>query len=330
TVWVVAQSNVGVKNIARSIVEHDVDFKLLVSSEFLSNVESKLICSEMFAQDGLNLKRAIGETRIILCTVAMLSSAALQLHGMFSFRPVEILVVDEASQIDSSEYMHLFGKFNGLRKVCMFGDPRQYRMPVELGKFISEAMYQSRLKSVHKTLGSSCIRAVNVRKGKEETAGSSWQNTEEAHTVVNLIRLYYKKLKGDFCIITPYDAQRGVIMKLLKAANLASDIVYNVDSFQGHEAPYAIVSAVRTTRPGFLSFDNRMNVMLSRCKRCMVLVTPRAFVEGGGKNTLLGKLVRRWETMAGAGDFWVDAMDVAAGCADMPGAPGRQPAHSST
>ncbi|KAH9856841.1 AAA domain-containing protein, partial [Lenzites betulinus] len=129
----------------------------------------------------------------------------------------------------------------------------------------------------------------------------------------------------DFCIITPYDAQRGLITQLLKAANLPSDIVYNVDSFQGHEAPYVIVSAVRTTRPGFLSFDNRMNVMLSRCKRGMVLVTQRTFVEGGGKHTLLGKLIRRWETITGADGVWADAMEVAAGRADMPGAPGRQP-----
>ncbi len=87
----------------------------------------------------------------------------------------------------------------------------------------------------------------------------------------------------------------------------------------GHEAPYVIVSAVRTTRPGFLSFDNRMNVMLSRCQLGMVLVTQRAFVEGGGKHTLLGKLVQRWEAAAGVNAVWVDAMQVANGRASMPG-----------
>ncbi|KAH9856840.1 P-loop containing nucleoside triphosphate hydrolase protein [Lenzites betulinus] len=215
TVWVIAQSNVGVKNIARSIVERGVDFKLLVSFDFhfewhehlyKGAVEDRLIRSEKWGDKDFDLKRCIGNARVILCTLAMLSSSALQLHGMFEFRPVEILVVDEASQIDTLEYMHLFDKFKGLRKVCMFGDPHQlppygkeqapkmktifdfahlkdaayfldtqYRMPVQLGKFISEAMYRSRLKSIHDTRGTSCIRAINVRKGEEEAAGSSWK-----------------------------------------------------------------------------------------------------------------------------------------------------------
>ncbi|KAI0365893.1 hypothetical protein BV20DRAFT_1003272 [Pilatotrama ljubarskyi] len=195
---------------------------------------------------------------------------------------------------------------------------------------------------------------IDVRKGKEESDGSSWkvsllrrcqvptshpcscycltQNTEEGHTVVNLVRHYYHKYRLEFCVITPYDAQRALLTRQLEAAGLPSDIVYNVDSFQGHEAPYVIVSAVRTTRPGFLSFQNRMNVMLSRCKAGMVLVTQRAFIDGGGKNTLLGKLVREWESApsGAAGEpVWADAMEVASGRANLPGVPGRQPSCAS-
>lgn len=32
--WVIAQSNVGVKNIARTLIKYAVDFKLIVSKEF--------------------------------------------------------------------------------------------------------------------------------------------------------------------------------------------------------------------------------------------------------------------------------------------------------
>ncbi|KAI0628444.1 AAA domain-containing protein, partial [Trametes polyzona] len=102
----------------------------------------------------------------------------------------------------------------------------------------------------------------------------------------------------DLCIITPYEGQRGLITRLLKAANLPADSVYNVDSFQGHEAPYVIVSTVRTDDPGFLVSPNRMNVMLSRCQRGMVLVTQRAFVHGRGADTLFAKLIREWEAGA--------------------------------
>lgn len=54
---------------------------------------------------------------------------------------------------------------------------------------------------------------------------------------MNLVRHYYQKLTGDFCVITPYDAQRALITQLLEAANLPSNIVYNVDNFQGGPLP---------------------------------------------------------------------------------------------
>ena len=92
----------------------------------------------------------------------------------------------------------------------------------------------------------------------------------------------------------------------------------------GHEAPYVIISVVKTTKPGFLDFANRVNVMLTRCQKGMVIVTQRAFIDGGGRNTLVGKLVKEWEKAAGeAGGVWADAMEVADGRADMPGAPGK-------
>lgn len=169
---------------------------------------------------------------------------------------------------------------------------------------------------------------------------------------MNLVKHYYRKLKGDYCIITPYDAQRGAITDLLKAAGLPSDNVFNVDSFQGtspkaiviashlqlltphvtrralagHEAHYVIISVVKTTKPGFLDFANRVNVMLTRCQKGMVIVTQRAFIDGGGRNTLVGKLVKEWEKAAGTGGgVWADAMEVADGRANMPGAPGKGP-----
>ncbi|TBU23034.1 AAA domain-containing protein, partial [Dichomitus squalens] len=99
----------------------------------------------------------------------------------------------------------------------------------------------------------------------------------------------------EFCIITPYDAQRGAIAQRLKAEGLPWEGVYNVDSFQvGHEAAYVVVSTVRTTGPGFLRSLNRMNVMLTRCQAGMVVVTNRRFLLDGGRDTLLGKLARRW------------------------------------
>lgn len=49
--------------------------------------------------------------------------------------------------------------------------------------------------------------------------------------VVHLVRSYYKQT--DFCVITPYDAQRAAIEAQLKRENLPWEHVFNVDSFQG-------------------------------------------------------------------------------------------------
>ena len=88
----------------------------------------------------------------------------------------------------------------------------------------------------------------------------------------------------------------------------------------GHEAAYVLISSVRTFNPGFLRSQTRMNVMLTRCKAGMVLVTKRAFLSGPAKSTLLGKLASHWEALAGADAAWVDAMKVADGKASLPDA----------
>ncbi|KAI0348743.1 hypothetical protein OH77DRAFT_1386102, partial [Trametes cingulata] len=62
----------------------------------------------------------------------------------------------------------------------------------------------------------------------------------------------------------------------------------------GHEAPYIVISAARTSAPGFLASRNRTNFMLTRCARGMVLLSRRDFLLGPGRNTLLSKLAQRW------------------------------------
>ena len=146
------------------------------------------------------------------------------------------------------------------------------RMPVPLGDFISKHVYDSRLKSEHPITTHTCVRFVDVRKGVEDSAGSSWKvgfprtslvasgqskltsvyskNMEEVRAVVNLVKKYYRDEKK-VCIITPYDGQRAAIVAALKAANLPSANAYNVDSYQGthlySSSPYVRYSLSRST-----------------------------------------------------------------------------------
>ena len=93
----------------------------------------------------------------------------------------------------------------------------------------------------------------------------------------------------------------------------------------GNEAQYIIISVVRTTGPGFLKSQNRVNVMLTRCKLGMVLVTKQDFTRYKSvRKTLLGKLVKYWEKRARNTGVWCKWADIAEGKANLPGGRSRK------
>ncbi|CAA7262308.1 unnamed protein product [Cyclocybe aegerita] len=363
-VWIVAHSNVAVKNIAETLFKKDVDFKLVVSKEFYvewhehlySEIQEKVRRSDELPTDKVAMERELGGSQIVLSTLSMISNPALHDNGTFDIIPVKRLVIDEASQINIFEFMHILVRFqSSLQKVCFFGDPQQlppfgqdkvsrmktifdlqhisclnqdlfldtqYRMPVPIGAFISKAVYKGRLLSQHLITHPSCLAFIDVStpQGFEERAGTSWRNPGEVQTMVHLVRTYYKSTH--FCIITPYDAQRAAIQRVLQNESLPWDSVYNLDSFQGNEADFVLVSVVRSSQPGFLVSLQRMNVLLTRCRKGLIVVTNRGFIEYGGSGTLLGLLARHWLSAYNE-TSWIDWRTVADATANLPGAPAR-------
>jgi hypothetical protein len=77
-----------------------------------------------------------------------------------------------------------------------------------------------------------------------------------------------------------------------------------IDGVVGNEEDYIIISLVRTRDLGFLQDKRRMNVMLSRCKRGMVIFTNKAYIEkyAGPEKSLVGKLVCHWYE----GGAWIE------------------------
>jgi len=72
-------------------------------------------------------------------------------------------------------------------------------------------------------------------------------------------------------IITPYNAQA----KLLRSMAPAGLEIRSVDGFQGREKEIILVSLVRSNEKGevgFLSDTRRMNVALTRARRCLVVI----------------------------------------------------------
>jgi len=183
----------------------------------------------------------------------------------------------------------------------------QYRMPAVIGHFISHHVYNSKLRTEHDIKSFTCCRFVDVSNGKEMKEGVSWMNEGEVKAAVHMARRYIQEGK-EFKIITPYDAQRNAIESALKAAGLVwENTVFNVDSFQGNEADHVIVSIVRTSGPGFMRNHRRTNVMLSRCKKSMMICTHRMFLQKKAvAMTLVGKLAKEHVPKTG----WVTLEDL--------------------
>ncbi|KAJ8597229.1 hypothetical protein M405DRAFT_804254 [Rhizopogon salebrosus TDB-379] len=237
--------------------------------------------------------------------------------------PVQTIIFDEASQIEVGNYLPVLHRFrHSLQKMVFIGDDKQlaphgqdeipqlqsvfefphlrkrahfldtqYRMPVVIGSFISHHVYRDQLKTVHDIGRKTACRFLHVERSQEKKFGHSWTNEQEITAVTKLARLYYEHGKR-YKIITPYDAQRNSIEKTLESAGIpCEDKCFNVDSFQGNEEDHIIVSLVRSEGVGFLGNVRRTNVMLTRCKKSMVICTSRDFVTTGkAARTLVGKL----------------------------------------
>jgi hypothetical protein len=129
-----------------------------------------------------------------------------------------------------------------------------------------------------------------------------WTNEDEAGAVLASLRLVQATESckvPTLAVLSPYAAQvdlltrrlgaarrKGVLPNLEKFAPARSglDFVGTVDSFQGAEADLVVVSLVRNNARvgfgalGFLRDARRMNVLLSRAKAKLVLVTSLHFL----------------------------------------------------
>jgi hypothetical protein len=148
--WLVAQSNVAVKNIAEKLMKVGfLDWKLLVSKDFhfewyvffssklrslffilftrhehiYTKIEDNVIRSNRFRNISTH---EIKGCKVMLCTLSMLSNHNLK--KFTSLNPIKTLIVDEASQIEIGDYVSVFSDFHTtLRKACFIGDDKQCR-----------------------------------------------------------------------------------------------------------------------------------------------------------------------------------------------------------
>ncbi|KAH9850369.1 P-loop containing nucleoside triphosphate hydrolase protein [Lenzites betulinus] len=308
-IWLVAQSNIAVKNIAEKLVDVGFDnWRLLVSQGFHfgwhDHIYSKVNKNLIISKDFKRAHRQIQGVKVFLCTLSMLSNPTL--HIFTSVNPIKTLVVDEASQITLGSYVVPLTSFPTISKMCMIGDDKQlppygsedseenmksifevehlrpsvqfldiqYRMPPLIGDVVSEVVYDGQLRSNPEhpiPYDTPSCWFVHVQESEERRFDTSWHNPAERATVLKIAEMLQAEDK-EYCFISPYDAQRNLMEKDMTNAGLDwKDKCFNVDSFQGNEKDYIIISL-----------------------RGMYIVTSWNFVQTRAHNTLVGRMAAKF------------------------------------
>jgi len=220
--------------------------------------------------------------------------------------PSQLAQVSQGRQplhVGDSVLQHLLGDDQTVRPYRGIFLDVSYRMQPQICAFISDAMYDNRLEPAEGTRDHRVVlgttQFAGLYYGPIEHSGNAASSPEEANEIVRRIALLHdqgmvvdtqpketagapRPLKdGDIIVVTPYNAQRRLILEKLRHAGL--DVrVGTVDKFQGQEA--AVVFYSMATSSGddvprdveFLFERNRFNVAISRARAASVLVcSPR-------------------------------------------------------
>ncbi|KAI8546748.1 hypothetical protein RHMOL_Rhmol07G0143600 [Rhododendron molle] len=173
----------------------------------------------------------------------------------------------------------------------------QYRMHPALSEFPSNSFYEGTLQNgvtinERQTSGIDFPWPVPnrpmffyVQMGQEEisASGTSYLNRTEAANVEKLVTTFLRSgvVPSQIGVITPYEGQRAYIVNYMSRNGALRQQLYkeievaSVDSFQGREKDYIILSCVRSNEHqgiGFLNDPRRLNVALTRARYGIVIL----------------------------------------------------------
>ncbi|KAL0252219.1 hypothetical protein GEMRC1_001431 [Eukaryota sp. GEM-RC1] len=181
----------------------------------------------------------------------------------------------------------------------------QYRMHPILAEFPSDTFYEGTLQNGVTALERQPSREhgtfpwIDPSLPLLSASGTSYLNRTEASFVEKVVTEFLKTgaTPDQIGVITPYEGQRSFICAQMQRngplhSNLYRDVeVASVDSFQGREKDYIVLSCVRSNEHssiGFLNSFQRLNVALTRAKYGVVIIgNPRVLSRNVLWNNLL-------------------------------------------
>ncbi|XP_047319933.1 regulator of nonsense transcripts 1 homolog [Impatiens glandulifera] len=173
----------------------------------------------------------------------------------------------------------------------------QYRMHPALSEFPSNSFYEGTLQN-GVTINERQSPGIDfpwpvpnrpmffyVQMGQEEisSSGTSYLNRTEAANVEKIVTTFLRcgVMPNQIGVITPYEGQRAYIVNYMSRNGALRQQLYkeievaSVDSFQGREKDFIILSCVRSNEHqgiGFLNDPRRLNVALTRARYGIVLL----------------------------------------------------------
>ncbi|KAH8947378.1 hypothetical protein BDL97_11G037900 [Sphagnum fallax] len=173
----------------------------------------------------------------------------------------------------------------------------QYRMHPCLSEFPSNSFYEGTLQN-GVTIAERLQSQIDfpwpvpnrpmffyVQMGQEEisASGTSYLNRTEAANVEKIVTTFLRSgvIPSQIGVITPYEGQRAYIVNYMARNGSLRQQLYkeievaSVDSFQGREKDFIILSCVRSNEHqgiGFLNDPRRLNVALTRAQYGLVIL----------------------------------------------------------
>ena len=198
----------------------------------------------------------------------------------------------------------------------------QYRMHPDISQFPNEAFYNGFLidrvaptdRVINKDFGlQNHVNFINVS-GVQEQIGFSYYNQDEIQVVLNLVIALIKigVPREQIGVVAAYGAQAAKLSREFQQRRERIK-VSTIDSFQGSERDYIIITTSRTTKSnlGFLNDERRMNVSITRARIFLAVVGNGEALHGNyywgdfvdnckehnwyienGKSLTLGKLIQ--------------------------------------
>ncbi|XP_055912941.1 uncharacterized protein LOC129946694 [Eupeodes corollae] len=156
----------------------------------------------------------------------------------------------------------------------------QYRMHSEISKWPNMYFYKNQLRNNPKvdefksSIKPFSILNLEYRQNDSYYGQISISNNLEAEFVAKLVTELNNYIPNKFYsygIITPYAQHREKLENMIRNSGLNDIMVNTIDSYQGIEKDVIIISNARTHGVGFLGNYQRLNVALTRPRKCLIV-----------------------------------------------------------